>query len=58
VLVRDAREVARDWVAEEASGVPSFAGAMFRGSIVEMAEDATFTAISDVDLAEFHTGDE
>ncbi len=58
MLVRDAREVARDWVAEEASGVPSFAGAMFRGSIVEMAEDATFTATSDVDLAEFHTGDE
>ena len=55
MLVRDAREVARDWVAEEASGVPSFAGAMFRGSIVEMAEDATFTATSDVDLAEFHT---
>ena len=46
VLVRDVRNVAKRWVSEEASGVSNFGGAIFSGSIVEMADDAMFPATS------------
>jgi hypothetical protein len=58
VLVRDAREVVRNWVIDEASGAAGFAGTMFRGSIIGMDDDALFPATSDVDIGLFHAGDE
>jgi hypothetical protein len=50
VIVGDAREVARRWVAEEAGGFPGFYGAFFHGSVGWLDEDAELPENSDVDV--------
>src|SRR4051794_4562910 len=50
VLVKHAREVARQWVDEQGSGTPGFAGAFFHGSINWLAEDAVLPVTSDLDV--------
>ncbi len=50
VLVKDAKEVARRWVMDEAAGAPGFSGAFFHGSINWLSDDATLPATSDVDV--------
>jgi hypothetical protein len=50
MLVNDAKEMARAWVAEEVARLPGFVGAFFSGSINEMAGAAELPATSDVDL--------
>jgi len=46
----EAKAAARRWVAEEASHLPGFGGAMFHGSTTMLADEAPFAAASDVDL--------
>jgi hypothetical protein len=50
MLVRDAREMARQWVIEEGSGVPGFCGAYHAGSTSWLPGDAVLPATSDVDV--------
>jgi hypothetical protein len=50
MLVREAKDVARQWVLEEAAGFPGFSGAFLAGSINWLPEDAELPATSDVDL--------
>lgn len=50
MLVRQAREVARRWVIEEASGAPGFAGAFSHGSTNWLPGDTTLPATSDLDV--------
>jgi hypothetical protein len=50
VIVREAREVARQWVLEEARLLPGFQGAYHAGSTNWLPEDSTFPATSDVDV--------
>jgi hypothetical protein len=45
-----AREIAREWVMEHATGLPGFAGAYLAGSVNAMPDDATLPATSDVDI--------
>jgi hypothetical protein len=51
VLVRDAREIARRWVAEEGSRAPGFRGAFLAGSAAWLPQDAALPATSDVDVS-------
>jgi hypothetical protein len=48
--IQQARDVARRWVLEEASGLPSFHGAYFAGSTNWLPADAPLPATSDVDV--------
>lgn len=50
MLVREARDVARQWVEEEANRLPGFAGAFFSGSVAAMPDDAVLPPSSDVDV--------
>ena len=50
MLVKDAKAVARQWVMAEASKIPGFSGAYYAGSILWLADDATFSATSDIDV--------
>ena len=50
MLVKDAKAIARQWVAGEASELPDFAGAFYHGSTNWLAADATLPANSDLDI--------
>ena len=50
MLVKQAKDVARQWVVEEVGRVPRFYGAHFVGSINQMPDDAPFPRTSDVDV--------
>jgi len=50
VLVKDAKDIARRWVAEQASDIPGYRGALFHGSIGWLPDDALIPALSDVDV--------
>ena len=48
--VRDAKQVARRWVLEEAAALPGFCGAFYHGSAVWLDDDALLPATSDLDV--------
>lgn len=48
--LRDAREIARQWVEAEASGLPGVHGAYLAGSISALDDDATVPDASDIDV--------
>ncbi len=48
--VKQAREAAREWVIEEASGMPGFSGAYTAGSTNWLPDDADLTPTSDFDI--------
>lgn len=50
MLVQDAKEVARQWVIEEAQRIPGFHAAYYAGSTTWLAEDTPLPATSDVDI--------
>lgn len=50
MIVNQAKEVARRWVVEEASGAPGFRGAFFHGSTTWLPDDALLRADSDLDV--------
>jgi hypothetical protein len=50
VTVKHAKAVARQWVIEDASTAPGFAGAFLHGSINWLPDDAVLPATSDVDV--------
>lgn len=50
IVVKDAKVVARQWVADEVSHLPGFSGAFLHGSMNWLADDATIPATSDVDV--------
>ena len=50
MLVKDAKEIARRWIAEEATNLPGFSGAFFHGSINDLPDNATLSASSDLDI--------
>src|SRR6266496_5075595 len=50
MIVRQAKEMAHQWVTKEASKIPGFYGAFFAGSINWMSEDALFPSTSDLDI--------
>src|SRR5688500_5295208 len=50
MLVKEAKALARQWVMEEASRVPSFYGAFYHGSTNWLPDDATLPAASDMDV--------
>src|SRR5688572_14371309 len=50
MIVKQAKDVARQWVNEEASKVPGFYGAFFVGSVNWMSADAPFPSTSDIDV--------
>ena len=45
-----ARDIAREWVHDEATTIPGFVGAYFAGSITWLADDAILPHTSDVDI--------
>lgn len=47
---RQAREIAHQWVTQEAAQLPGFAGAFFHGSIHSLPDEAILPATSDVDM--------
>ena len=56
MLVKDAKDRARQWVAEEGSRVPGYCGAFHTGSTTWLADDAELPAGSDVDVALVRSG--
>ena len=50
MLVKDAKDVARQWVTDEASKAPGFYGAFYAGSTNWLPDEAVFPSTSDVDL--------
>jgi hypothetical protein len=50
MLVKDAKAIARQWVAEKARGIPGFSGAFYAGSTSWLPDDAILPATSDLDL--------
>jgi hypothetical protein len=50
MTVKQAKDVARRWVMEEASKVPGFYGAFYAGSTNWLPDDAALPATSDVDV--------
>ena len=50
MIVKHAKDVARQWVIEEASQAPGFWGAFYHGSTNWLPDDATLPATSDVDV--------
>jgi hypothetical protein len=48
--VQQAREAARQWVSENASGIPGFCGAYTAGSTNWLRDDADLTTTSDLDI--------
>ncbi len=50
MIVRQAKEVARQWVREQADNIPDFYGAFYHGSINWLADDSVVPPTSDVDV--------
>jgi hypothetical protein len=50
MTVKQAREAARQWIVEEASGTPGFCGAFTAGSTNWLPDDADLTTTSDLDI--------
>jgi hypothetical protein len=50
MLVKDAKDVARQWVIEKASKAPGFYGAFYAGSTNWLPDDAALPATSDLDV--------
>lgn len=50
MIVRDARDVARQWVIEEAGKAPGFHGAFYAGSTNWLPDEAVLPPTSDVDV--------
>lgn len=50
MIVKHAKDVARQWVIEEASQTPGFHGAFYHGSSNWLPDDAVLPATSDVDI--------
>lgn len=50
MLVKQAKEIALQWVTAEADALPGFRGAFLHGSINELPDDAVLPATSDVDV--------
>ena len=50
MIVRDAKDVAREWVLRESRSVSGFQGAYLAGSIAWLPDDAEVPASSDVDI--------
>jgi hypothetical protein len=50
MIVKQAKEAARQWVIEEASKTPDFYGAFYHGSTNWLPDDAVLPATSDVDI--------
>ncbi len=50
MFVKQVKDVAHQWVNEEAKNVPGFYGAFFSGSINRMPDDVEFPSTSDVDV--------
>ncbi len=48
--VKQAKEVARQWVLDEVQGIPGFVGAFSHGSVNWLADDAFLSPTSDVDI--------
>lgn len=57
MLVREAKDIARRWVAQHAAALPGFVGAYHSGSINWLPDDAEFPRTSDVDLAAVFDGE-
>jgi hypothetical protein len=50
MIVKQAKEAARQWVIKEGSNIPGFLGAYLAGSTLWLPNDAAFPATSDVDV--------
>lgn len=50
VIVKQAKDVARQWVIEEAGAIPGFRGAFFHGSMNWLPDTAALPPASDVDM--------
>jgi hypothetical protein len=50
MLVREARDVARQWVIDEAANLPGFVGAFHTGSTIWLPDESVLPATSDVDV--------
>lgn len=50
MLVKQAKAIARQWVHEEARGIPGFVGAFYHGSTNWLPDDASLPATSDLDV--------
>ncbi len=50
MTVKQAREAGRQWMVEEASGIPGFCGAYTAGSTNWLPDDADLTTVSDLDI--------
>lgn len=50
MIVSQAKQVAREWVLQEATRIPGFSGAFYHGSVNWLTEDAIFPATSDLDV--------
>lgn len=50
MLIKDAKELARQWVIQEGSQLPGFQGAFFHGSTNWSPEDEILAPASDVDV--------
>ena len=50
ITVREAKQIAKDWVEAEAPNIPDFRGAFLTGSILWKKDDDPFPPSSDVDL--------
>lgn len=57
MLVCDVKSLVTEWVENCGATLPNYLGALFRGSITEMADDAEFPVSSDVDLGLIFEGD-
>jgi hypothetical protein len=50
LIVRDAKNLARQWVNEQASAIPAIRGAFFHDSVNWLPNDAVLSSASDVDV--------
>lgn len=48
--VREVKEIAEQWVSEQAAKIPGFAGAFYTGSITSLPDQEDYSTSSDVDL--------
>lgn len=48
--IQEARDIARQWVTDEAPGIAGFAGAYLTGSAIWLPDEATLPPTSDVDI--------
>lgn len=55
MIVKHAKDIAEQWVIEEASKVPGFYGSYYAGSIIWLPDEAILPATSDVDIWVAHT---